>query len=202
MSLFAVVFGMVISLTAQTLIADYPLKADGNDATGLNEAMTLTNTPFENGGIYCNGIYADGETENYFEASTPPINNFNIKAFTVSVDFMVTENRTQPVIVCGAGCRWLGFYLNDDLSVDLFYNNQNRWRGDISYTMNEWHTLKINYDGAIANAFLDDNLACSVPLTLEYEVCGDSDTSIGATNFSNGEVFKGYLKNLKVFNNR
>jgi hypothetical protein len=35
---------------------------------------------------------------------------------------------------------------------------------------------------------------------LNYAICGLSDTEIGVTNYSNGIVFKGYVKNLKVYN--
>ena len=35
----------------ELLIAHYPLIADGIDITGNNAAMTLRNTPFQNGGI-------------------------------------------------------------------------------------------------------------------------------------------------------
>jgi hypothetical protein len=197
---FVAISFMVLTLNAQkTLLADYPLQTDGNDATGLNEAMTLTNVAFQDGGIYCNGIYVNSEEENSYEATSPVINNFNFKSFTIEVDFFVTENLSEPVIVCGSGCRWLGFYLNDDFTVDLFYNNGNRQPCELAYTANEWHNLRISYDGTTASAFLDNVLAGSALVTLEYDVCGDTDTNIGTTNYGSGEAFRGYIRNFKVF---
>jgi len=191
-----------LSLEAQNnLIAHYPLLKDGNDATGNNEAMTLINTPFQNGGIYCNGIYINSEREDAFEAVTPPIKNFNFASFAVSVDFFVTDFKTQPVIVCGAGCRWLGIYLNSDSTVSVFFNNQNTMPCNVKYSLNQWHNVKISYDGTTAGASLDDTLACLLDVALEYAVCGDSDTGIGVSNYGSGEVLEGHIKNLKVFAN-
>lgn len=179
----------------QNLIAYYPLKTNGNDDLGNNAAMTLTNTPFQNGGIYCNGLNND------CLALTPPVNNFKFNSFTISVDFLVTENITQPVFVCGRGCRWLGFYLKADGKVDLLYNNNNHLPSAITYSLNQWHNAQITYDGTTVNMFLDNVLVCSANIPLTYAVCGSYDTQIGVKNYSNNQVLKGFIKNLKIYNN-
>jgi hypothetical protein len=179
----------------QNLIAFYPLSINGNDELGNNAQMTLTNAPFQNGGIFCNGIYTS------CSASTPPINNFTFNSFTISADFLVTENLTQPVFVCGQGCRWLGFYLKADGTVDLFYNNSNHLSSSITYGLNQWNNAKVTYDGTTVNMYLNNILACSVQIQLDYSICGTSDTKIGVTNWSNGQGLKGYYKNLKIYNN-
>jgi len=179
----------------QSLIAFYPLLIDGNDELGNNDPMTLTNAPFQNGGIYCNGIY------NECVAITPSINNFNFNSFIISADFLVTENRTQPVFVCGRGCRWLGFYLNADGRLYLLYNNINYLASAITYSLNQWHNAQITYDGTTVNMFLDNVLACSTNIKLDYSVCGLYDTGIGVTNYGSGMGLMGYFKNLKIYNN-
>jgi hypothetical protein len=64
----------------ELLIAHYPLISDGIDLTGNNAAMTLQNTPFQNGGIYCNGIYVYSAEPNFCVAQTPPIRFFSISS--------------------------------------------------------------------------------------------------------------------------
>lgn len=63
------------------LIANYPLTSDGVDSTGLNASMIMKNTPFQNGGIYCNGIYAQSSNIQYSLAQSPPINLLNSNPF-------------------------------------------------------------------------------------------------------------------------
>ena len=70
--------------------------------------------------------------------------------------------------------------------------------------MNEWHNAKISYDGTTVNIFLDDILASSLKfgdgyVPLNYGSCGLTDTEISVTNYSNGAVFKGHAKELKVY---
>ncbi len=191
-------------LPQELLIAHYPLISDGVDLTGLNAAMTLQNTPFQNGGIYCNGIYSYSQNSNYCLAQSPPINAFKPESFSISMDFFVMEKSTQPVWIIGTSCRWIGFYLYDDGTVALLYNNWDFLTTPKTYSLNEWHSAKISFDGTVANIFLDNSLAGSLKfgngyVPLNYGTCGPSDTEIGVTNFSNGAVFKGYVRNLKVY---
>jgi hypothetical protein len=179
----------------RSLIAYYPLLINGNDELGNNDPMTLTNTEFQNGGIYCNGIY------NECVAITPSINNFNFNSFIISADFLVTENRTQPVFVCGRGCRWLGYYLNADGKLYLLFNNNKYLASNVTYSLNQWHNAQITYDGTAVNMFLDNILACSTNILLDYTVCGPYDTNIGVTNYGSGMGLIGYFKNLKIYNN-
>ena len=188
----------------ELLIANYPLITDGIDLTGNNTAMNLQNTPFKNGGIYCNGIYVYSPDKNFCVAQTPPINSFPFQSFSISMDFFVSEKKTQPVWIIGASCRWLGFYLRDNGTIALLYNNSNFLTLQRTYSLNEWHNAKITYNGSIANVYLDNGLAGSLKfgngyVTLDYMTCGPADTEICSTNYSDGEVFKGYIRNLKVY---
>jgi len=191
-------------LPQELLIANYPLITDGADLTGLNGAMTLQNVPFQNGGIFCNGVYVYSQNSNYCLAESPPINSFHFESFSISMDFFVTEKIDQPVWIIGKSCRWLGFYLNSNGTVALLYNNWDFLATQKTYSLNEWHNAKISFDGTTANVFLDNSLAGSLKfgngyVALNSKGCGESDTEIGVTNYSNGAVFKGYARNLKVY---
>ena len=188
----------------ELLIAHYPLISDGADLTGLNSPMNLHNAPFQNGGIYCNGIYSISSDPTYCLAESPPINSFKFESFAISMDFFVTERVRQPVWIIGKSCRWIGFYLDYNGTVSLLYNNWDLLTTPKTYSLNEWHNAKISYDGHTANIFLDNILAGSLKfgngyVPLNYGACGPLDTEIGVTNYSNGEVFKGHVKDLKVY---
>lgn len=97
-----------------------------------------------------------------------------------------------------------GFYLQADGTVALLYNNSNFLTTPKTYSLNEWHNAKISFDGTIVNIFLGNSLAGSLKfgngyVELNSTTCGTSDTEIGTTNYSNGEVFKGYVRNLEVY---
>jgi hypothetical protein len=193
----------------KTLIANYPLTSDGNDVTGFNEAMQLYNAPFQNGGIFCNGVYSPGPvfpvdpTPGACTAISPDLRFFNFHSFSISMDFFVTESLTQPVFVVGAGCRWLGFYLEEDGTVALLYNNSNYLASQNKYSLNEWHTAQITYDGITVKVFLDNAQACAMKFNeansqLDYVGCFNA-TAIAVSNYSTGATLKGYVKNLVVY---
>lgn len=186
----------------EILIAHYPLSNDGNDVTGKNGPMVLTNTPFEKGGIYCNGKYVYGDPD-YCLAESPSIASFNTNSFSISMEFYVTEMIDQPVWVIGTSCRWLGFYLNPDGTLNLLYNNANHVNSTKRYVLNQWQKAEISYDGATVEMFLDDDLVTSLKFGSGFvplETCGGTDNQITVTNYSNGQVFKGFVKNLEVYN--
>lgn len=185
------------------LIAHYQLATDAVDLTGKNTQIKLQNAPFEQGGVYCNGIYSYSGT-NPCRVETPPIADLNPEALMVSIDFNATEIKAQPVWVLGTGCRWLGFYLMDDGKIALLYNNANWLKTNMSYSLNKWHNAKISYDGTTVNIYLDDALAGTLKfgdgyVSLDYASCSYNDFEISLTNYANGQVFKGWVKELKVF---
>ncbi len=175
-------------------LANYPLLDNGNDISGNYGPMTLTNTPFQNGGIYCNGVYLYSGLPDPCNAQTPLI-NLNINSLFIEVDFIVAEKLSQPVIICGKSQRWLGLLLNSNGTVALTYNNGNYVNSILTYSLNKWHSARLCYDGSAARLYLDGLLACSVTVSLNYAA---SDTRIGITNFSSGKTFKGHLRNLKI----
>jgi len=177
--------------------------SDGIDVTGFNDKMTLINAPFENGGIYCNGLYIHGDPD-YCLAQTPPIKGLKFNSFSISIDFFVSEKITQPVWIIGTSCRWLGFYLQDDGTVALLYNNWDFLTTSMTYSINEWHNAQITFDGTTTVISLDGLEAGFLKfgngyVPLDYDKCGLTDTEIGVTNFSNGHVLEGWVKNLTVY---
>jgi len=193
------IFGITSNITiAQQLIAHYPLSSNANDSTGNNPPMTMINTPFLDGGIYCNGIYSGGVNPNYSHAITPLLPNLNLNSFSISAHFKVIEPLTEihPVFVGGQSFRWVAFYLAPDGTVLLKYNNSNYEFSNVHYILNQWHLAKITYKDSTADLYLDDTLAISFNFALIH---GD-DKEVGITDLASGRVFKGILRDLKIYN--
>lgn len=178
-----------------TLIAHYPLQANANDSTGNNAPMNLINTPFQEGGIYCNGNYLFGDSDSC-HAQTPLINNFNFESFSVRAKFKANAPKSKkPVFVCGRDYRWIAFYLQQNGTVAMKYNNSNYLTSDVAYSLDTWHEATITYSDSVGRLYLDDSLVISV----KFDLVHGNDKTIGITDFSDGLVFKGIFSDLKIY---
>lgn len=179
------------SFAINDLLAHYPLVSDGVDLTGNNDTMIRVNAPFQDGGVYCNGDYSN------MTLHTPQINNFSFTSLSVSFEFRADTFISKPVIVCGSGYRWLGFYLDVNGTVKMKYNNSNYETSSTTYNFGQWYTGLITYDGTTANLYLDGVLAVSKTVALTFIL---TDTEIGVEDYASGRAFKGVIKNLKITN--
>jgi hypothetical protein len=178
-------------------IAAYPLQESGNDITGNYNPMTLGNTPFQAGGIYCNGVYVtDSNTTTGCYAVTPRLEEMNLSTLSIVAEFNAARFRTMPVFVAGRGSRWVGYTLTADGGVRLLVNNSDYTDCSLRYRPGTWHQAIVTYDGRTANLFLDGELGCSLPVDLIHR----DDRQITLANFANGTVFEGIFRNLQVYN--
>jgi len=192
----------VVSATTDSiddrLIAYYPLVDDSADVTGMNDPMSLLNTPFQNGGIYCNGVSVSGSDPNPSNAETPTIDSLDFGGFTIRVRFQPEWADTvfyNPVIVGGGSYRWMDLRLLPDSTVGLMYNGGGVATGTARYAPGTWYEGTITYDGTTGRLYLDDTLAAEATFTLTH---GD-DRNLGITNYSNGTVYYGTLGWLKIY---
>ena len=88
------------TLDGLKLIANYPLKDSAKDSLGNYGPMSLINTPFQDGGIYCNGHYIGSESDSC-DARTPFIDELSMQKFAVSAKFKVTTDYEKiiPIFV-------------------------------------------------------------------------------------------------------
>jgi hypothetical protein len=186
-----VLMSFMARATSDTL-AFYPLTVDGNDQMGLNGPMTLTSAPFQNGGVYCNG------NPSAYTVLTPNILNFSFSSFAVSFDFKVEEYLTQCVIACGTSYRWLGFYLNDDHTLKMKYNNANFAASTATYQTGQWYNGRLSYDGTTARMFINGVEIANITVALDYV---PTDTQFGTKDNSTANCLKGYIRNLVISNN-
>ncbi len=183
-------------LSGLQLIAHYPLDNDSSDVTGNYPPMKLINTPFQEGGIYCNGIYVYGNQPGGSDAITPQIDGLNFKKFAIQAKFKVTKYKLQPVFIAGDIYRWLGFYLDSDSTVLALYND-NLHDSNIKYTLNTWHEITVTYDSTsdLGKWYLDGQLVDS----LQFQIVHGNDKKISVTHYGTGETFEGYFDDLRIY---
>ena len=194
----------IVEPQQNVLIAHYPLNFTPNDTTGNFGPMTLTNTPYQDGGINCNGIYINSAAGGGCHAETPILPSSIFKSFVVIANFKVSSysDIARPVFMGGAFYRWIGFNLQPDSTVALLYNQDHKQTSATHYSLNTWHEAKITYDSsnAVGELYLDGTLACSANFIIEHGT-GATDRTFGITNFGaiDEEVFKGIIHDLKIF---
>jgi len=181
----------VASFAVGSLVASYPLVSDANDITGANPPMTLLNTPYQDGGIFCNGQYLKSNAE------TPQINKFNFSAFSIIARFKAGAFPIWPipVFVGGHGYRWAAFYLEPNGTVTLQYNNSNHVNSKTTYTLNAWHEAAITYQYRTAKLYLDGVLAAKATFTIKH----GNNRDVSTTNFGGGTTFKGIFGDLRIY---
>ncbi|MBN1825494.1 MAG: hypothetical protein JW958_04445 [Candidatus Eisenbacteria bacterium] len=178
------------------LIAYYPLVENAGDVTGFHGPMSLYNTPFQEAGIYCNGVYLDGINEGGCHAGTT-IDSLDFAAFTISARFKpaAAGPGSHPVFVGGDLWRWMSFRLEPDSTVSLMVNGGVVQRSSARYTPGAWHEGRITYDGQTARLYLDDGLACERDAVLDH----GNDRGLGISNSSHGTVFQGIFGRMKIY---
>ena len=176
-----------------TNIAFYPLSSDAADASGHLGPMVLVNTPFTNGGIYCDGQYPDTS------ANTPVLTNLDFSGFLISAEFMVTNtSQTRPVFVGGNLWRWAGFYVRNDGMVGLLANDLLSWSATLPYATNHWHQAVLCYTetNQTFEIYLDGRCADRRTVAIDPH----NDRTLSISHYGTGTTFDGHLRNLRIYN--
>lgn len=183
-------------------IAHYPLQSDNLDATLLNGPITLTNAPFQNGGVYCNGIYPGHDPINSYEILTPILPQLNFDSFAISIEFLMTEYPPltvsyRPILVCGTSYRYLGAVVMGDGTLALYYNNGSVQTTSQGVSLDAWHQVLLTYDSEarIGKVFMDGAFVTSDVFTLVH----GTDQNVATENPGQGVSFKGWVRHLVVY---
>jgi hypothetical protein len=178
------------------LVAKYTLNNTAVDSTGRNSNITLTNAPYQaDGSVYSNGIYpysnASGST-----IRTPNLSSFNFNKFSISFEFKINSvpSSRNPIIVGGNSYRWIGANVEPNGTISMLWNNSNITNSSKTIPLGSFNTAVIQYNGSVAELYLNGELACSQAFSLS----NGGDSNIQNTNYSNATTFLGYLRNLTV----
>lgn len=182
-----------------TLIAHYPLSSTPNDTTGNHGPMNLVNTQYQDGGIYCNGIYPGGDP-NACDAGTPTISYLDFVSMAVSVTFRVDEvEERKPVIVGGLSWRWLTLFTDVDTTVGFSWNGlfETAANSGVRFSPGTFHEMTTVYDSTenMARLYLDGIKVDSQAVTVQHH----NDAQFQISHGGVGRVFKGILKDLKIY---
>jgi hypothetical protein len=170
------------------VVAWYPLHSDLLDLTHHNGPVIVHNAPFQDGGVYCNGVYQN------CDITTPSLATFDFGKFSIQVIFKPGEKKLMPVFMGGPSYRWIGYYLYANGHVALKYNNDQYLDCGQSYSPGTWYTARITYDGVNAKLYLNGVLACTKNVGLVH----NNERVITISDFSNGTTFKGVVRDLVV----
>jgi hypothetical protein len=204
LSLLATLFLICRAGAQPSLMAWYPLNGTPNDTTEQYGPMTLTNTPFQQGGgILCSGVYINSGLPDACEAQTPAMPLEIFKGYTLMVQFKsdAIASGTRPVLVGGSGWRWMAINVVADGAVELSYNNGSTVvKSAHTYAVDAWHQAAMTYDSArgIGCVYMDGELACTASFALLHGPSA-SDRTFSINDRGRGLAFKGMIKDLKIF---
>lgn len=178
-----------------TNIANYGLTSNLVDATSNYGNVTLTGTA---SGPSVSGVCNDG-TYTSTNTYTPNLSTLNTTNFQVEVTFTL-NSFGHSIIVGGNGYRWIGISVNSSGYIQAFWNNSNYGTATTSVSLATTYTAKLMYSSGILHLYLNDvliyeNLSLPSPLTT------GNDLDFFTTNYSNGLVLDGCIKNLIISNN-
>ncbi len=188
----------------ESLIAYYTLNNSTEDITGNNPDIFLENAPYSGNSIYCNGIYVLSSNPDYCNVYTPEISSISYDELTFCVEFKITDTTEyyNPVLVAGAGAidRWIGFAVHSDFKFAIHGSNFSlEAKSEEECQINTWYEARITYNSSTSRSdlYIDGNLVCNAYFTLNLNY---AHKSVGITNFGGASVFKGYLRNLRLYN--
>jgi len=138
------------------LIAYYPLFSNAKDSTEKQQDMILQNSPVPYYGTYCTGKY---NADVNFATGTKELSCFDLKVFTISIQFKVTGPSDQWVFVLGERHRLVGFKLTNSRFITLTMNNQDlEIPTSEKYFENTWQIATITYINDTAKIYLNEKL--------------------------------------------
>lgn len=197
--LLAVFSSKAQGLKHYDLIAHYPLTQNLSDATGNHNDLQNANWNFSRGGICSNGKYFYSDTTGTLLES-PNIDSLRIESFAFALEFLVDSapGFRDPIIFMGNAWRSLGIYVNTDSTLNFAYNDHIGIKGNQKIKINQWQEVIITYNTVtqIGCLFLDSMKIATDTFILNH----GNDWDFMNYNGGAGTAFRGYWRNLKIFN--
>jgi len=200
--LAGLVCGMAMLLSAGAAlgqavpIAHYTLDQTAADLTGNYGDAGLYNAPYEDGGVYINGLYLGTNPEGSL-VETAFLTGLDFNSFTVSVEFKIAEIPAEwhSILFGGPSWRWIGASISSSGRLWMSYNGTDRPQTDTVVTPGEWHTLALSYDGVTGVMVLD-----GVELDRhDFVMVHQNDRYFTSDHPGRGVAFLGHLRNLIVY---
>lgn len=191
---------------SQTLIAHYPMNKTSEDVTGNHEHLKKPNCTYSYDGLYTKGVYSGGKDNGNF-ITTPSLHKLDFENFSISVKFKSDQTaKKMPIVILGRSCRMIGAYITEDGKFAIYGNNGNIFKKSaIPYATNKWYQVSITYNKSTktASLYINGKKAVSTNISFESSCLTQwkySNLDISTCDYSNGKMFKGTWKNLKIYN--
>jgi len=192
-------------------IAHFRFNGNAKNDSKQSAEFELKNTVFNASALYLNGQYEFGDAENGYRAvcKTPM---FAYAAFTVALRFKAEEfaQGKTNIFVGGTSYRWFAINRAESGNLTITLNNQS-----IVYEVKnapidagKWTVVACGVDLPARRivAYVNGKKAAEfeLPKDFKLEVVGsaaeESDKNWSFTNYSNGNVFHGFVDELIVHN--
>ncbi len=188
------------STEAQSLLAHFPLTVDGSDTTGNGNTLTINKGIHSNGGLYFDGTYQSSF------GITNDIEGLKSTSFSIICDFKIDgtfPTGTYPVFVDG-GNRLAAFTIisNGSTMKAGIFANDNALNVTSSTTINAdtWYQAKLNYDRTKLSLYINNQFAVDLQAVIVNRNGAATGNLITSQNTYIGKAFKGWWKDLKVYN--
>lgn len=193
--------GVLFNRPAKKLQCDFTLEKRSPARTPKRTMFSVSDR------VYCDGVYHGPEWEYDYRNTALYLDfhygngyylggEFNRNYFRVSFDFYVlsTESSTNPrnnLIMLGTSHRVFGLKFGDNNTLLVTTNNGDHcWCTSISYVLETWQHVDLLYDHGTLY-INDDYISIG-------ELNEPGDNVLSSIDFSTGNCFYGYIKNLVV----
>lgn len=187
--------------TQSELIAHYPFYQDGADSLGMHDDADLENVIFTDSSAYLDGnYYWDDNMGSHLLVG--PLSNWDPEHFRLSLNVKIDslpEATDLPIIVLGSSWRWMHANVTPHGEIELAIDGSGQITSDSIVRIGEWAPLIIERDSTQGTALLIYNDSDTLEVLVE-KTNHNNDKRISASHGGSGKTFKGYWRNLKVFN--
>jgi hypothetical protein len=204
LSLILLFLGLKIASFAQDkkLFAHFPLSNTALEVIEQKAQISLINTKFLEGGTFTEGIYEDFDKQKGSAIINNYLSDWDLKDFSLSLFFKINTYKKMPIFMIGKSARLLAVNILEDGKFHITINNQDEKfsTNDIA-KLNQWQEVSLKYQKNELFVYIDNKLIFNQKNIILNEQYVDSDVNISSVNFSNGQCFTGFWKDLKLFHN-
>lgn len=185
---------------AAALAFDFGFDGNGNDKVSNAEKFSVSNinSAVRNNCLYSKGVYKSRNVQ-YFTGWKTGVSSHN---FTLAFEFMPSVTTYNTVLVGSRYSRHFGIEVQNDMLVFSFQNGNYRYVcTETKIEANQWNLLAVSYDhsGRELHVILNGQALQGIHVDANAKI-EDENTSFGICNYGSGEVYKGYMNNLKIYN--
>lgn len=202
LSTFSIFTLFTISAFAQEeLIAHYPFHENGLDSLKINEDAELDNVNFVDSSAYLDGnYYWDDNMGTHLQVG--PITNWDPEHFRLTLDVKIDslpENSSLPIIVLGSSWRWMFANVTKEGKIELAIDDSIMEISDSIINLENWTSIVFERDSTRGYTRLIYNNTDTLSAQIN-DIKHHNDLRISASHGGSSRTFKGYWRNLKLFN--